>query len=131
MLILEGRVTTGFGVAQEHLAPIAALIRARTGLAALVPGTLNLRLGAPYRFEPDTEITAAEYGYERLKLQRCCVRGVRAVILRPESHEAGNGHGDAYVELLAAVHLRTALGLADGDLVDVVVGGPRSCWTDE
>lgn len=128
MLTLEGRVTTGFGVAQDHLAPIAALLLERTGLPALVPGTLNLRLGAPYRFEPDAEITHDEYGYERLKLQRCCIGGLPAVILRPDTHESGNGHGDAYVELLAAVHLRTALGLIDGDRVAVVVGGPLSCW---
>ena len=130
MRILEGRVTTGFGVAKEHLAPVADIIRARTGLPTLAPGTLNVRLSAPYRFEPDAEVTQAEYGYERLKLKRCCVRGVPAVILRPETHESGNGHGDAYVELLAAVHLRTALGLVDGDLVDVVVDAYLPCWTN-
>ena len=131
MLILEGRVTAGFGVAREHLAPIADLLCVRSGLPTVAPGTLNLRLGASYQFEPDAEISRDEYGYERLKLQRCCVGGIPAVILRPETHESGNGHGDAYVELLAAVHLRTALGLSDGDVVDVVVGGPLSCWPVE
>ena len=51
-----------------------------------------------------------------------------AVILRPESHETGNGHGDAYLELLAAVHLRSTLGLSDDDLVDVVTGPGLACW---
>lgn len=128
MLILQGRVATGFGVAREHLAPIAGLICARTGLRTLAPGTLNLRLGAPYRFESDAEIGHAEYGYERLKLQRCCVLGHRAVILRPESHESGNGHGDAHVELLAEVHLRSALGLHDDDILDITVGPDLHCW---
>lgn len=128
MLMLQGRVSTGFGVAGEHLAPIAGLIRERTGLRTLVPGTLNLRLGAPYSFAPDAEITHAEYGYERLKLQRCCVAGYRAVILRPESHEAGNGHGDAHVELLAEVHLRSALGLQDDDILDITIGPGLHCW---
>ena len=127
-LIIEGRVVSGFGVAAEHLAPIAELIRERTGLADLVPGTFNLRLGAPYRFEPDAVISAEEYGYEVLKLKRCCVAGLPAVILRPESHEAGNGHGDAHLELLAAVHLRTTLGVTDGDLVDVITGPDLACW---
>lgn len=127
-LILEGRVTSGFGVASDHLAPVADLIRARTGLAAIVPGTLNVRLETSYRFDPDAEITHEEYGYERLKLQRCCIGGLPAVILRPETHEHGNGHGDAYLELLAAVHLRTTLGLTEGDRIHVVVGGPLSCW---
>jgi CTP-dependent riboflavin kinase len=130
LLILEGRVTTGFGVARDHLAPIADLICVRTGLPSLAPGTLNVRLGGPWRFEPDAEITHLEYGYERLKLKRCCVRGVPAVILRPETHEAGNGHGDAHIELLAAVHLRSVLGLSDDDLIDVVTGPDLDCWTD-
>ena len=130
LLILEGRVTTGFGVAREHLAPVADLICRRTGLPSLAPGSLNVRLGAPYRFEPDAEITPLEHGFERLKLKRCCVRGVRAVILRPETHEAGNGHGEAYLELLAAVHLRTALRLRDDDLLDVVTGRDLDCWND-
>jgi CTP-dependent riboflavin kinase len=128
MLILQGRVSSGFGVAGEHLAPIAGLIRQRTGLRTLVPGTLNLRLGLPYRFHPDAEITHEEYGYERLKLQRCCVQGHRAVILRPETHESGNGHGDAHIELLAEVHLRSALGLHDDDILDVTVGHDLPCW---
>lgn len=128
LLILEGRVTTGFGVAQEHLAPIAHLICERTGLSQLAPGTLNLRLGAPYRFEPDAEIGTAEYGYERLMLKRCCIGGIPAVILRPESHETGNGHGDAHIELVAAVHLRSTLGLADEEIVDVVTGPDLTCW---
>jgi len=126
--VLDGRVTTGFGVARDHLGPIAALICARTGLPGLEPGTLNVRLPASYRFEPDAEISHAEYGYERLKLKRCCVGGIPAVILRPETHESGNGHGDAYVELLAAVHLRSALSLADGDPIRIVTGEPLACW---
>jgi CTP-dependent riboflavin kinase len=131
LLILEGRVAAGFGVAREHLAPVADLICRRTGLPSVAPGTLNVRLGAPYRFEPDAEITALEHGFERLKLKRCCVRGVRAVILRPETHECGNGHGDAYLELVAAVHLRTALRLRDDDLLDVVTGRNLDCWAGE
>jgi CTP-dependent riboflavin kinase len=128
LLILEGRVTTGFGVAGEHLALVTDLICRRIGLPSLVPGTLNVRLGAPYRFEPDAEIAPDEYGYERLKLKRCCVRGVPAVILRPETHETGNGHGEAYLELLAGVHLRSTLGLRDDDLIDVVTGQDLDCW---
>lgn len=128
MLILEGRVTTGFGVSSEHLAPIADLLRQRAGFATLAPGTLNIRLGAPYYFEPDAEISHAEYGYERLKLQRCCLRGLRAVILRPETHESGNGHGASYLELLGEVPFRAALGLHDDDLVDVVTGHDLACW---
>lgn len=126
--VLTGWVTSGFGVAHEHMAPIAHLLCERGGLAALAPGTLNLRLAEPFRFPPDAEITDAEYGYERLLLKRCCVRGLPAVILRPESHERGNGHGDAYLELLSPVHLRTAFGLIDGDRLDVTLDPALPCW---
>jgi len=49
VLILEGRVASGFGIAREHLgASVGDLICRRTGLDTLVPGTLNLRLGTAF-----------------------------------------------------------------------------------
>lgn len=129
LTVLTGRVAHGFGLATANLSPVTALICARVGFRRLQPGTLNVRLDAPFAVDADAEISAAEYhGWERLKLRRCCVGGLRAVIVRPETHEAGNGHGPACVELVAEVHLREALGLADDDLVEIVVGEPLACW---
>lgn len=130
MTILLGRVSTGFREASNNLAPVAQAIAVRVGLGRLWPGTLNLALDAPYLFEPEVEITADEYhGWERLKLQRCCVGGVRGVIVRPETHETGNGHGPATIEIAAEIDLRQRLGLSDGDLVEVAAGESLECWT--
>jgi CTP-dependent riboflavin kinase len=131
IVVLVGSVAHGFGQASGNLASVASLVCRRMGLPRAHPGTLNLRLSAPYIVQPEAEIAAAEYhGWERLLLRRCCVRGLRGVIVRPETHETGNGHGPAYLEILAEVHLRSALALADGDLVEVATGGTMTCWND-
>lgn len=131
IVVLVGRVTGGFGQASGNLAAVAALVCRRMGLPRYHPGTLNVRLNAPYFVEPEAEIAAAEYhGWERLLLRRCCIGGVRGVIVRPETHHTGNGHGPACLEILAEVHLRTALALADNDIVEVTTGGVLPCWPD-
>jgi CTP-dependent riboflavin kinase len=129
IVVLVGRVAGGFGQASGNLAPVAALVCRRMGLPGCHPGTLNVRLDVPYFVDSEAEITAAEYhGWERLLLRRCCIRGLRGVIVRPETHHTGNGHGPACLEILAEVHLRTALALADDDTVEVTTGGALSCW---
>jgi len=128
-MLLVGQVTRGFGLAAGNLAHVTDLICRRTGLCRLEPGTLNIRLDAPYLFDPDAEVTAQEYNaWEHLKLKRCCIRGVRGVVVRPHTHEAGNGHGPAYLEILAEVRLRSVLGLEDGDVVGIGLGGHLPCW---
>ena len=129
MAVLVGRVTQGFGQAGQNLAPVAGLICRRTGLRVAHTGTLNVRLTQPYLFEAEAEISTDEYhGWERLKLQRCCLGGLRGVIVRPETHESGNGHGPAYLEILAEVHLRDALRLQENDEIQVTAGGRLTCW---
>ena len=77
---------SGFGVAGKYLAHVAPLLIERTGLPSLVPGTLNLSLTEPYVVPADAMIQPVEYnGMESIKLHRCVVRGVRAVIMRPWS----------------------------------------------
>jgi CTP-dependent riboflavin kinase len=105
------------------------LIRERTGLGPLVPGTLNVALAAPYFVTPFATITRQEYNrLEEILLERCCIGGIRAVIMRPDSHERGAAHGPAHLELMAEVRLRDALGLEDGAEVEVVVGEQLLCW---
>ena len=130
-MLLAGRVTQGFGVATNNLASVAALICERTGLGSVYPGTLNLRLKTPYFVESTIEISAAEYhGWERLLLQRCCLGGTRGVIVRPETHHTGNGHGAAYLEIVSEVHLRTVLAIKDGDTLVITTGDRLACWRD-
>jgi CTP-dependent riboflavin kinase len=131
MHILQGEITRGFGLAARNLAHVAPLICARTGARRLTPGTLNVRLPASYLVEPDAVVGLDEYdGNECLKLQRCVVGGIQAVIVRPHQHETvpGWGHGPSHLELVSAVHLRSALGLTDGAPVRVEVGGDDAWW---
>jgi len=128
-VVLVGRVTAGFGVAAFNLEAVTDLICRRTGLRSLVPGTLNLRLESPYFLDADVDLTQEECsGWEAISLQRCCIGGVRALIVRPRSHDAGEGHGPAYLEIAAEDHLRRRLALRDGDIVAVTVGDDAACW---
>jgi len=113
---------------------VVPLIIDRTGLPSLVPGTLNIKIDEPYIARPDAKITAAEYnGAEEIKLQRCRIGGIRAVIMRPTTHEVIRryGHGRKHFELLSHRHLRTALGIGDGDAVTVELEGDAEWWADE
>ena len=121
----------GFGVAGDNLALVVPLILKRTGLRSLVKGTLNLSLKAPYIVMADAVITGKEYfSGETIKLQRCLVRGIRALIMRPDTHENTPpfGHGPAHLELLSEYHLTSELGLSPGSIVDVEVEGDEAWW---
>lgn len=121
-MTLKGEVKGGYGRAGTNLRPVLPLIEQRSGIPNLLPNTLNLRLPAPYFVRPDFVVTPAEYGHnEELRFQRCTVRGIACVIMRPDSHEAGKHHGPAHLELMAAVRLRDALGLSDGDELAVEI----------
>ena len=127
-MIVVGRISSGFGVAEGNLAEVKDLICQRTGLPDIVPGTLNLRLDASYALQADAHISLEEYGREALDLQRCTILGRRAVIVRPKSHDAGEGHGPAYLEIVAEERLRETLGLHDGDAVAVATGDDAGWW---
>jgi hypothetical protein len=115
---VSGRVVKGYGAAGTNLAGVLGLIEARSGLAHLIPNTLNLELPSPYYPIPDFIVTAAEYG-EDLHFTHCTVRGVLCLIMRPASHNTGAAHGPAYLELMSTVWLRDALGVTVGDHLSV------------
>lgn len=129
-MIVVGRVTSGFGVAAGNLVAVKDLICQRAGLPDMVPGTLNLRLEAPYTLQADAHISKEEYGWEALGLQRCTILGRRAVIVRPESHDAGEGHGPMHLEVVAEERLRETLGLHDGDAIAVATGVDAGWWAN-
>ncbi len=137
MKLFLGTVTSGYGMATANLNPVMALLAARTGLADLVPGTLNVTLPEDYIVPAGAVILPHEYPFnkhsnlgETIKLQRCLVSGYRAIIVRPDSHEIGAGHfhGKAYLELMGQIHFRSALGLQDGSIVEVQVEGGDLWW---
>ena len=93
----------------------------KTGVR-LHPGSLNVVLDepwvvgrAPIRLEPP------EYGVA-MSIVPCEIGGVHGFIIRSDRNDAGDGdHAPNVIEVAAAVHLRTALGVSDGDEVEVLI----------
>jgi hypothetical protein len=126
---LTGVVSSRFGVAAPNLKTIEALLLARTGLASMAPGTLNVKLPFGYIVREDYRIERHEYFTgELVKLQRCRVRGHRMIIMRPGSHELPGGIGTDVIELVSPIHLRSNWGLADGDEIQIDVEGDDAWW---
>jgi len=132
MKTLHGHISSKtFGVASNNLAGVMSLIERRTCLANLISGTLNIRTQEDYIVIPDATISPQEYGFaETIKLQRCLISGYKAIIMRPDTHEIRPnwGHGKAHLELMSPFHLRTTLGLKDGDAVAIQVEGDEEWW---
>jgi len=124
-------VPSGFHVAAQHLRPVMHLMEARMGITGLVPGTLNTQITEDYVVLADASISPQEYGFpETVKLQRAIISGLKAIIMRPDAHETrpNYGHGKNHIELMSALHLRTALNLKDGDEIAVEVEGDDNWW---
>ena len=95
----------------------------------MAPGTLNVTLDSDYIVRPDATIEPEEYFTgERLKLQRCRVRGFRMIIMRPDSHERPGGIGANVLELVSPIKLRDTWELRDGDLLEVQIEGDDAWW---
>ena len=116
-------------VCSKNLKTVENLILERSGLPSMAPGTLNVTLPFDYKVRPDATIEPHDYfTRERIKLQRCRVRGHRMIIMRPDSHEALGGIGADVLEIISPLHLRTAFGLSDLDELQVEVEGDQSWW---
>ena len=133
----KGTVTNGYGVATQNLNPVMHLIEARTQFLNLVPGTLNVDIPEEYIVFADAVVLPHEYPLnqtsnlnETIKFERCIVEGYKALIMRPDSHEIGDGqfHGKKHLELMGQVKFREVLGLANGSIVEVEVGGDEQWW---
>jgi CTP-dependent riboflavin kinase len=88
----------------------------------LEPGSLNVVLEGPWVMEqPDARLEADEAGVG-ISLQRCTLNGLSCWILRTEKDNNGVGdHALSVLEIVSPLHLRTALGLHDGDDVQVEI----------
>lgn len=121
-----GRVRTGLGDFAGWMERLAEDYRALLGVA-LVPGTLNVELDGPWSMpeerlvlEPDPARATV-----RVFVVPCRIEGVDAFVLRTEANEQGRGdHPSTIVEIAARVHLRTSLGLRDGDPVELELPAP-------
>ncbi len=126
---LRGVVSSRFNAATPNLRTVEALLLSRTGLPSMTPGTLNVTIPFNYIVHADATIEPHEYFTgERLKLQRCRVRGHRMIIMRPESHEQPGGIGANVLELVSPLPLRETWGLADDDQLEIEVEGDNAWW---
>ncbi|HUY90030.1 MAG TPA: DUF120 domain-containing protein [Pirellulales bacterium] len=129
MKTLDGIVEKGSGVASPNLHHVKHLIEERTGLSDLVDGTLNVRIEGCYFVTANATISKEEYDkIEGIKLQRCRIGGLRALVMRPETHEQGTAPGATRLELMCTVRLRDHLHLEDGDKVSVELEGDDAWW---
>jgi hypothetical protein len=118
-MILHGVVYDGCQHAGPNLRRVLSLIEQRSKMQPLIEYTLNVRLRAQYIVEPAFVITRDEYnGAEELRFQFCKLADVPCLIMRPDSHELGHGHGPTSIELMSTVWLRKTLGLATGSAGD-------------
>jgi len=91
------------------------------------PGTLNLRLSDPepvrrLRGLPGPEVVPEEPGYCRAKCFPAELRGVMALVLIP----LVAGYPEDKLELVSPLKLKEALGLRDGDEVELEVRCSRT-----
>jgi riboflavin kinase, archaea type len=104
----------------------ADLYEAKTGVR-LYPGTLNVVLDRDWHVTGDQiRLDPPEYAVG-LSLVPCTIERIDAFIIRTDKNDRGEGdHQPHIVEIAAPVRLRDALGLRDGDEVEVSIAAePR------
>jgi CTP-dependent riboflavin kinase len=122
---LRGRVAGGRGDLAHWMTVYAEAYQRVTGLR-LFPGSLDVVLDHEYHVPEDRlRIEPADLGGRvGMHLGPCTIGGRRGFFLRTDQNEAGTGHpGRHVVEVAVAVHLDQTRALADGDMVEIVVGG--------
>jgi riboflavin kinase len=94
------------------------------------PGTLNVRLDAPYSLSKRViRLEASEYGGTvSVNMVPCVIRvhgrneAQQAFLLRTDANEEGRGHHPkTIVEIACDVRLREHFRLRDGDLVEIEI----------
>ena len=122
-MVLRGEVVSGLGNFSYWIGKLEEHYFQKTGMR-FYPGTLNVRLDAPYSLPKEViRLEASEYGGTvSVNMVPCRIHGVPAFLLRTDANEEGRGHHPkTIVEIAAAVRLRDAFGLEDGDLVEIEV----------
>ncbi len=91
--------------------------------ARLEPGSLNVVLDGPWvMHEPQARLEASEVGVG-IGFVSCRLNGEPCWVVRTDRNNAGTGHHPlTVVEVVSRAHLRTALGLEDGDDVNLIIG---------
>ena len=116
-------MATGRGDLAGWMVRYADLYQRVTGVR-LFPGSLNVVLRHEYRLPARRlRLEPGDYGGRvGMNLVPSIIGGHRVFIVRTDQNEAGTGHhGREILEIAAPVKLRDALGVVDGDEVEIVV----------
>ncbi len=123
MEVVRGTVTTGLGEGQYYISRegYRAQFLQRLGFVPF-PGTLNIKLDEPFVPVAGQAIRIEGFRDEERTFGDCScykirVEGIEAAIVRPER----SSYPANLVEVIAPVNLREALGLANGDEVEVTL----------
>ncbi len=133
-MLLRGSVVSGMGNFSYWIEKLQEHYLQKTGMR-FYPGTLNVRLDAPYSLPQRViRLEASEYGGTvSVNMVPCVIRipspvvhgqvgGRQAFLLRTDANEEGRGHHPkTIVEIAADVRLRDYFGLKDGDLVEIEI----------
>ena len=132
--MLLGSVVSGMGSFSYWIEKLQEHYLRKTGMR-FYPGTLNVRLDAPYSLPKQViRLEASEYGGTvSVNMVPCVIRipgqvihgqiGRRqAFLLRTDANEEERGHHPkTIVEIATDVRLREHFGLQDGDLVEIEI----------
>ncbi|MGB9417242.1 MAG: DUF120 domain-containing protein [Acidobacteriaceae bacterium] len=128
-LLLRGAVVSGMGNFSYWIEKLQEHYLRKTGMR-FYPGTLNVRLDAPYSLPKQViRLEASEYGGTvSVNMVPCFIRipghseGKAAFLLRTDANEEERGHHPkTIVEIATDVRLRDAFELKDGDGVEIEV----------
>lgn len=119
---MRGRVASGQGDLAGWMRRYSSSYEQAVGVR-LEPGSLNLVLNEPWvMHSPEARLEASEVGVG-VGLVSCRLNEQPCWVFRTDRNNAGTGHHPlTVVEVVATVHLRSALGLQDGDEVRLEVG---------
>jgi len=116
MIVVKGKVVSGFGHFRRRITDFPEVFRKATG-EELFPGTLNVDVGTPIKIKEERRILGKQIGepFQDLLLERCAINGVPAWRIRPYSLDirsglpAGDGgHGDQILEISCAQEIPNA-----------------------
>jgi riboflavin kinase len=123
MPFYAGKVVSGMGNFSFWIDKLHDYYWRKTGMH-FYPGTLNVELEQPYSLPKDVlRLEGHEYGGTvSVSMVPCIIEGRKAFLLRTDLNEQGRGHHPkTIIEIATDVRLRDALGLEDGDVVEIEI----------
>lgn len=121
-MILQGKATSGIGIAKMWVSKIENIFKEKTGMRVF-HGTLNIKLNFNYKIQPDFIILPKEYGgTQNVLVKQCKIFGNTAYIVRAEKNQNGTGDYDLQtIEIISDINFRKKYGIKDNDDITLEV----------